>query len=251
MKFQSSCLSHLFKVSPCHTSNIFRRFLAPYTQDVCIRKSVKQSHGADIYTLGNYASTDMATSIDHFNQGTQCIIQGKPSQPREVDVKYACNSAPSAQTVIHAIEEPKPCTYSVVIATPLVCSDPSFTVVVAGAPVAVAEVAEKTDGHEDWLLSISETIDGRLVCVARTTEPFDPHQPSLIQFGRASLEFTALGAGERVADSDAMHPGRAPVADSALQRILVAGSRGGGAASGVETAAGFASPLALVQISTG
>ena len=218
---------------------------------MCIRKTVKQSHGPDIYTLGQYASTDAATSIDHFDQGTQCMIQGKPSQPRQVDVKYVCNQAPNAQTVLHAIDEPQPCTYSVVVATPLVCSDPSFAVVTAGAPVAVAEAAEKPDGHEDWYISLSETIDGRLVCVARTTEPFDPQRASQIQFGRASLEFTALGADERVTDSDAKHPGRAPVADSALQRIVVAGKGGaGGAASGVETVAGFASSLALVQIST-
>jgi hypothetical protein len=75
---------------------------------------------------------------------------------RLLQVVFLCNTAPNAQTQITQVDEPRPCEYIVMIATPLVCADSGFHTINAGE-VQVVDAAVK-DGHEDWMLEISEVL---------------------------------------------------------------------------------------------
>jgi hypothetical protein len=161
---------------------------------LCLNSRLKQSHGGDIYELGSYTRTDSETAVQLFERGTMCDGPGGKKIPRTALIKFACNDGGS-ETVFHSIDEPATCSYLATVVTPLVCSDPDFPKLQVSAQVEMNHdhQAAPDDGHEDWLMQLSESKDGRFSCIVRSTEGADM-KPSSLFFTKFQVRMDGVTA---------------------------------------------------------
>ncbi len=162
-----------------------------WTYEVCLNQRIKQSHGGDIYELGSYSQTDPVTAVQLFDRGTMCDGIGGKKVPRTALVKFACNDG-GTESVFYSIEEPAVCSYLATVVTPAVCVDPDFPRIKVTGQIETQQAgpAAADDGHEDWLLQLSESLDGKITCMARSTEVKD----STLFFTKFVVKFDGVAA---------------------------------------------------------
>jgi len=169
------------------------RSMSIFTYTVCLGDKVEQTaDNGDTYSLGKYTASEGSKSLQQYNDGTFCEAA---HSARKSVVEFAC--AESKARIV-SIEESAVCQYRITVGAPEVCGHPGFSV--------VSKV-------ESWLLEISETDTGEMICQAYNNG-FDVI--GNVQFSKFSLACTG-GATDDLAKVVIRRKNRQPVARDALR----------------------------------
>ncbi|GAB5368915.1 hypothetical protein AAMO2058_001360200 [Amorphochlora amoebiformis] len=175
-----------------------------WTYQVCLGGEIKQFHGQDSYKLGKFSHVE--GKILKYDKGLPCDPPSNPTE-RQVDVSLACSDKMGVQL----ISEPSTCKYTMTLVLPNVCSDPSYPKMMQ---TAGAKGKAPDDGHEDWILQIRESDDGKVICSSHSTET--RLAGSRLSFRSFSLKVEKdKGSYEKVKGS-ARAMGRVPLSDTEL-----------------------------------
>lgn len=118
-----------------------------FKYQVCLGDEITQSANEEKYSLGKYEkSTEGHSSNQLFTKGSFCEVA---HTDRKTIVEFACADKASVQSISeHAV-----CQYKIIVGVPEVCGHPQFV------PTSSAK-------EEAWVLEISETDEGAVICQA-------------------------------------------------------------------------------------
>lgn len=118
-----------------------------FTYEICLGERVAQrADNGDVYTLGVYdAHADSSLHTQSYIKGTFCEAA---HTDRKTIVEFVC----ADKVQVQQITEPAVCQYKITLGVPEVCGHPEFTA--------------STSQVEAWVLEISETDEGSVICQA-------------------------------------------------------------------------------------
>jgi len=115
-----------------------------FEYQVCLGARIAQrADNGEAYSLGEFQKST-PKGIEHFGEGSFCEAS---KTKRKSIVQFTC----AQQAGIVSLDEPAVCSYEITIGVPEVCGHPKFSV---------------KSKQESWLLEISETDDGAVICHA-------------------------------------------------------------------------------------
>jgi hypothetical protein len=129
-----------------------------WTYHVCLGADVTQTLGSESFNLGTFSRYDNVKNAQLFEQGDRCdqVI-------RATQVSIVCTPGHSA---ILSIEEPKMCSYNIIVGVPEACQNPIFPI-----REFTPEIASKDRGNKvDWMLRVEKSEEGVLMCEAKNID---------------------------------------------------------------------------------
>jgi len=120
--------------------------LGIFTYSVCLGSKIEQkADNGDSYILGQFSNVEESHKpVQQYTEGTYCEAA---RASRRTVVEFAC----SEQARVMSIDENAVCQYRIIVGVPEVCGHPGFS--------AVSKL-------ESWLVEISETDTGEMICQA-------------------------------------------------------------------------------------
>jgi len=145
-KQETGVESLIEQITKKHKGSCIERTMDHWSYRVCLGEKVVQYAGNDQYVLGQFSGSywDASEQRQFYNQGTPCAPPGASQQtfpPREASVHFVCGSG----LTIQSVEEPKTCSYKVVITLPEVCGHSMFRKAVPG-----------TGSEQSWVLQLNQ-----------------------------------------------------------------------------------------------
>jgi hypothetical protein len=152
--------------------------------DLCPSQHIIQAHNDEKYILGKFKAADNLKNELIFEDGQICdALQHKPA--RKTRVKVFCDEDAAEVRIIH-IEETQMCSYTMYIATKMVCGDERFQRAQEKFPnyaeQGVVLQEDDSTSFEEWHLYLDQTNNGELFC-----EAFLHGSSNNLKFKRAEL----------------------------------------------------------------
>ena len=138
--------------------------------EVCIGKSVKQSHKGDVFFLGKAPeklATDTARSQKYVGGDVCAAVTGRPQ--RQATVSYSC----AEKLDIISVSETSTCVYSLVLGHPEFCGAQGYAKVAphVNQMASHTNLGSRDNNHENWFMEINSFDGGdNVVCAVRCAD---------------------------------------------------------------------------------